>query len=262
VATAHADDDDPTVAYTALAPVYDRLLRNHRERIEALVEAALDRHQPHARHACDVGCGTGALLERLARRGLRVTGVERSRAMAELARARLRPFADARVRVDDMRRLELTEPADLISATLEVVNHLASPAELEAFLRRVRRALVPGGLLWMDASTNAWFRTLWCAPPRTLEVDGVRSTWTASYDAQRRRGVMKIAIERHGQRPAHDRLVMRPFDLATVRRALARAGLDEVEATPLTGVTLGPRTGRVAWIARRPHSAPRPVSMM
>jgi SAM-dependent methyltransferase len=90
----------------------------------------------------DAGCGAGALAEAMLARGAAVTGLELSRSMAELARARL--GSRATVHVGDLARplaMFADGSFDLVAASL-VLHYLE---HWEPTLRELARVLVPGG---------------------------------------------------------------------------------------------------------------------
>lgn len=91
----------------------------------------------------DAGCGTGRvtarLLERLPRG--RVIAVDGSPAMVELARQNLPP--EAEVLLQDLTRLELDEPVDVVFST--AVFHWIQDHEL--LFRRLHATMRPGGRL-------------------------------------------------------------------------------------------------------------------
>lgn len=98
----------------------------------------------------DVGCGTGAMAVRAARRGARVKGVDVSPGMLEVAarRAREAGLAD-RVELAEMGIAELdSEPAERYDAVTSVLcfSELGD-AEIAFGLKEIRRILKPGGLL-------------------------------------------------------------------------------------------------------------------
>jgi SAM-dependent methyltransferase len=112
------------------------------------VEAALLRLLPAGGlgRALDIGTGTGRLLELLAARLSSGLGVDASRAMLALARARLaRPgLTHCAVRLADMYRLPLPDGGfDLVLMHM-VLHHAEDPA---AALAETARVLRPGGLL-------------------------------------------------------------------------------------------------------------------
>jgi ArsR family transcriptional regulator len=113
-----------------------------------LVEQALLALLPHqgAARLLDIGTGTGALLEAMAPRVAQALGVDASRQMLALARARLsRPeLAHCAVRQADMYNLPLPD-ASFDAAVLQMVLHYAEdPA---AALAEAARVLRPGGTL-------------------------------------------------------------------------------------------------------------------
>ena len=114
----------------------------------AAVEAALLRLLPEGGigRVLDVGTGTGRMLEVLASRVEAGLGVDASRAMLALARARLaRPgLGHCAVRQADMYRLPLPDRAyDLVLLHM-VLHHAEDPA---AALAEAARVLAPGGRL-------------------------------------------------------------------------------------------------------------------
>jgi SAM-dependent methyltransferase len=111
------------------------------------IEAALVKFLPkRIGRAVDIGTGTGKLLDVLAPRAEAALGLDASREMLALARARLaeRNMANASVRLADMYRLPLPDGAfDL--ATLQMVLHYAE--DPQAALAEAARVLKPEGLL-------------------------------------------------------------------------------------------------------------------
>lgn len=114
----------------------------------AAIEAALLRALPERIEALlDIGTGTGRLLELLAPRTRQALGVDASRDMLALARARLSERGLAQsctVRQADMYRLPLSDRG-FDAVTLQMVLHYAEdPA---AALAEAARVLRPGGVL-------------------------------------------------------------------------------------------------------------------
>ncbi len=112
------------------------------------IEAALMEALPPGRigRLLDIGCGTGGLLESLAPRIEEGVGVDASRDMLALARARLseRGLSNIAVRQADMYRLPLADRS-FDAVTLQMVLHYAEdPA---AALAEAARVLKPGGAL-------------------------------------------------------------------------------------------------------------------
>ena len=102
----------------------------------------------------DIGTGTGGVLELLAPRVRQALGVDASKAMLALARARLAEpgFAHVAVRQADMYRLPLAESSFDIVVLQMVLHHAEDPA---GAVREAARVLAPGGhLLIIDLADH------------------------------------------------------------------------------------------------------------
>lgn len=114
--------------------------------VDAIEHAVLDAAGPHPGRLLDIGTGTGRLLELMAPRIARGLGVDASRAMLALARARLAraELSHCAVRQADMYRLPLAD-AEFDTVILQMVLHYAEdPA---AAVTEAARVLRPGGRL-------------------------------------------------------------------------------------------------------------------
>jgi ArsR family transcriptional regulator len=158
-------------------------------------QALLDALPPRMEALLDIGTGTGRLLELAAPQADHVLGVDMSRDMLALARARLaeRGLADrAAVRQADMYRLPFAD-ASFDAVALQMVLHYAEdPA---AALAEAARVLRPGGTLLVadlaphdqaplltrhahrwpgfdDAQITGWLGAVGCAPASTVTVPG------------------------------------------------------------------------------------------
>ena len=120
---------------------------------------ALDEHSRtpiEGRSALDVGCGAGLLAEPLARLGARVTAIDASAELVEVARE----HAAAMDLEIDYRAAAIEETGgqfDLITC-MEVIEHVAEPA---AFVKALAMRLAPNGLLILSTPNRTnWSRMM------------------------------------------------------------------------------------------------------
>ena len=103
---------------------------------------------------CDCACGTGSLTVEFAKRVSRVTGVDLSGDMLEIAQEKSRRSG---VRVmfvhEDMTKLALPRPVDCIVCGCDGVNYLTSDAAVTAFFKRAHASLRTDGVLAFDISS-------------------------------------------------------------------------------------------------------------
>jgi ArsR family transcriptional regulator len=130
--------------FATVAPDWDALRKLHvpESAVEAAILSALEGR--HFDLLLDLGTGTGRMLELLAPRYRRGIGIDMSREMLAVARAKLAAagVAHAQVRLGDISNLDpALGRADLVILH-QVLHYFDDPGRL---LAQVRRALKPGG---------------------------------------------------------------------------------------------------------------------
>lgn len=105
----------------------------------------MDHQTPASRRILDAGCGSGAHFDSLARHG-RVTGVDRSASMLEIARQR--PH-DHLVQAD-LRQLDLDARFDAVVSLFGVCGYFDDQSDLSTALERLGAHVGPGGVLLVE----------------------------------------------------------------------------------------------------------------
>lgn len=95
----------------------------------------------------DIGCGTGVLVDKARQAGILAMGIDASPAMVRVAEARVGPGAVAVRRMQD---LDDEEAYDLIVSLSWTLNYCVDRADLLDVLRRIDRALRPGGRILLQ----------------------------------------------------------------------------------------------------------------
>jgi ubiquinone/menaquinone biosynthesis C-methylase UbiE len=104
----------------------------------------------------DIGCGHGRHALELARRGLRVVGIDRMAGFLEMAkRDAAKEDLEVRFELGDARELEETASFDRILCLFDAFG-LHADDENEDILRRIARALKPGGRVCIDVRNRDW----------------------------------------------------------------------------------------------------------
>ena len=116
---------------------------------------ALKRHVARGARVLDAGCGTGANLAMLRRRGYDARGVDVSQAALDLAAQR----PECRGCLSQASAAELPFPAESFDAVISAdVLYLLSEPEEQAALTECRRVLKPGGVLIVNLPAYEWLR--------------------------------------------------------------------------------------------------------
>jgi SAM-dependent methyltransferase len=165
------------------------------------------------RTVLEPGCGSGRMVEALARRGLHVVGLDLSRAMLELGRRRLRAAGvEAELIVADMTDFELGSRLDGAVCSINTLAHL-SPGELVQHLELMGRHLRSGAhyLVQLDLHERTHVEAPTRASQWEIERRGtkLRVTWaTDEVDVeagQRQRSRIEVLSgERAGEGDSRD----------------------------------------------------------
>ena len=149
-------------AYEALAASYDRLTNDvdYGATVDFYFEI-LKKENVQPKSAADLACGTGSVTVLLARRGIPVTGVDLSEEMLTVAQQKAQGLAVPPVFVrQNLRELHLPRGVDLAVCALDSLDYITNPADCEAAIRRVYKALNPGGIFIFDVNTPEKLRAM------------------------------------------------------------------------------------------------------
>ncbi len=172
-------------AYHALAASYDRLTNdvNYRETV-AFYEQILDREGVQPRTAVDLACGTGSVALILAEKGLRVTGVDLSEEMLTVAMDKAHALERPPMFVcQPLQELRLLRGVDLAVCALDSLDYIIDPADCRAAIRRVYKALNPGGIFIFDVNTPEKLRAM-DGQVFLDEDDDVFCVWRGEFDEE------------------------------------------------------------------------------
>lgn len=142
-------------AYKALAASYDRLTND--VDYEAVVDfygQILKREKLSPRTAVDLACGTGSVAILLAEKGMRVTAVDLSEDMLTVASSKTQEMENPpRFVCQPLEALSLPVAVDLAVCALDGLDYILDPEDCQRALKRIYRALNPGGVFIFDVNT-------------------------------------------------------------------------------------------------------------
>jgi SAM-dependent methyltransferase len=134
-------------SYDAIAELYDPWSASVVEDIAFYLEEARHSGGP----VLELGVGTGRIAVPIAADGIRVIGVDSSRAMLEIcARRAALAGVDVDLRVGDLRRPPVTERVPLVICPFRSLLHMQTDEDRLSALGAAQRLLVPEGRLVFD----------------------------------------------------------------------------------------------------------------
>jgi SAM-dependent methyltransferase len=231
--------------FTALARVYDAIMQDvpYDDWVAFALREATVRGWRGGR-VLDIGCGTGNATAPLVQRGFEVVGLDTSRDMLAIARAKL---PDVPFLLGDVRDASLPGPITLAVSVFDSLNNLLEDGDLERAAAHVRASLAPGGVLAFDVNTRAGLEALWEDDVAEGWAGDVHYRWTHRWDPDARRATVDAwcaspegtFVETHQERP---------YDPDELEAALTAAGYARVDVVAYPdGRPAGPDAARV-WV--------------
>ncbi len=170
-------------AYHALASSYDRLTSDvDYGAIVAFYHEILQKEGLRPRTAVDLACGTGSVALLLSQMSYRVTGVDMSEEMLTVAQQRAQEAECSPLFVcQKLQELRLPRGVDLAVCALDGLDYILDPADCCEAIRRVYKALNPGGIFIFDVNTPEKLRAM-DGQVFLDEDDDVYCVWRGEFD--------------------------------------------------------------------------------
>ena len=144
-------------AYHALAASYDRLTNDvdYEATVQFYMEI-LRREGVKPRTVVDLACGTGSVTAILAKMGYPVLGIDMSEEMlTEAAMKTMDIEPMPRFVCQTLQELKLPRAVDMAVCALDSLDYVTAPDDCKEAIRRVYKALNPGGIFIFDVNTPA-----------------------------------------------------------------------------------------------------------
>ena len=171
-------------AYIDLAVSYDRLTND--VDYAAVVDfymQILEREGLAPRTALDLACGTGSVALILADKGLKVTAVDMSEEMLCVASQKAMDAAHPITFVcQPLQALRVPRAVDLAVCALDSLDYITEPEDCVLAIKRVYKALNPGGCFIFDVNTPEKLRAM-DGQVFLDEDDDVYCVWRGEFDA-------------------------------------------------------------------------------
>ena len=168
-------------AYHELAKSYDRLTNDvDYEATVAFYYEILKREGLNPRTCVDLACGTGSVTAILVEKGLQVTGVDLSEEMLTVASQKA---PGAWFICQRLQELSLPRAVDMAVCALDSLDYITDPRDCEEAIRRVYKALNPGGIFIFDVNTPEKLRAM-DGQVFLDEDDDVYCVWRGEFDEE------------------------------------------------------------------------------
>jgi SAM-dependent methyltransferase len=243
--------EPPRSSYDEIAGMYHALWANwYLPAALPALESLFFSRVPPGERVLDVCCGSGHVTGELLRRGYRVTGIDASPALIELAR---RELPEVRFWVQDIRHLHLDEAFPAALSTFDSLNHLLTLGDLRQAFRAIYKTLLPGGIFVFDMNLEeAYSLDLqeWTVDISTDRIGLVRGT----YDPKTKTASTELicftkiaAANEDLWRRSRSLVLQRCYLQSEILMALQSAGFEHIESIPAraAGIASSLAIGRI-----------------
>lgn len=247
--------------YERLAEVYDSGgWMEYSRRLFPYLQDVLRRFRFRPKRMLDLACGTGTMAIAMAQEGLQVVAVDRSAAMLREAGKKAR---QAGVEVtflrQDMRKLSLKEPVDLVTCFFDSLNYLLNYDDLVHTFGRVAQVLNPRGLFVFDVNTPAGLASHWNYRKHGQDLEDVAIIGNNSYDPQSKLGTIHITVFKKAGRLFEkftETHTERAYSPREIQNALREGGLKLLSSYDcMTFSRPRKKSGRILYVATRPQKS-------
>ena len=170
-------------AYKALASSYDRLTNDvdYKAVVDFYMQI-LQREGVTPRTAADLACGTASVGILLAEVGIQVTAVDMSEDMLTVASLKAANMENPPIFVcQPLQELRLPRGVDLAVCALDSLDYITNPKDCAEAIKRVYKALNPGGIFIFDVNTPLKLKTM-DGQVFLDEDDDVYCIWRGEFD--------------------------------------------------------------------------------
>ncbi|MHB9129526.1 MAG: class I SAM-dependent DNA methyltransferase [Armatimonadota bacterium] len=243
--------------FNAVAPYYDEVMSvvPYRQWVQYL-RRLVKRFHWRPQHILEIATGTGTVALLLAQEGYRVTGIDISAPMIEIAqrKAKQAGVTEATFLCQDATQLNLPQEYDLAISLFDSLNYILTSKGLQDAFAGVHRSLLPGGGFIFDLNGEyALERNLFSQDNLWDENAAVKHIWTARYNPRTRIATVDMQFylpDGRGFREVHKERTHRHTDVV---RFLHEAGFEFLDAfDAYSFLPAGKRSERIFYVARKP----------
>jgi len=221
-------------AYEAFASVYDTLMDDFDYPAWAQYYLRLLDHMgARPKRMCECACGTGSLTVQFAAMGIKMTGVDLSEQMLELAQKKARlNGVQAMFVCQDMCALQLPRPVEAIVCTCDGVNYLLTDEQVSAFFERAHDSLKKGGVFAFDISSAHKIKNVLGNSFFGEERDDIAYLWSNRFDETDQTVTMDLSFFVRETDELYRRFgethIQKAHDAAHLADLLSRAGFRDI----------------------------------
>ncbi|MBM7604770.1 SAM-dependent methyltransferase [Metabacillus crassostreae] len=245
--------------YQGFAYIYDQLMKDapYDQWAELILEV-FSKYHPDTKNVLDIGCGTGEIAVRLAKKQFNVTGVDLSEDMLTVAQAKAeKNKVNMLFLQQDMRELTgFIERSDAITICCDSLNYLRTISDVQSTFEAVYNQLNDNGLFIFDVHSLYKIHNVFADATFADQDDDISFIWS-SYLGEEEHSIehdLSFFVKQGEFYERYDELhYQRTFDIEQYKQLLQSASFEIVKICSDFQLHEDPTptTERIFFIARK-----------
>lgn len=212
--------------YTTLAYLYDELMNhiNYKE-IADYIEKIFSKNKAPITNILDLGCGTGTIAYEFAQRGYKVTGIDISTDMLDVAAQK----SNGKVTYlcQDMTKLELNSCYDAFICMFDCLNYITNYNDLKKIFKSAAKYLKEDGIFIFDINTAYKLAHTLGENTFTFSEDNLTYIWENEYESKSKQCNFYLTFfVKEGEmfRKYEEQHIERAYTIEQIEKAAEQAG--------------------------------------
>lgn len=178
----------------------------------------------------DLGCGTGKMARRLAKKGYEVTAVDNSMDMLEVAASE---EDDGILYVlQDMISLELPKKVDAVVSICDCMNYILERDDLREVFTRVKRFLKEDGVFMFDMNSHYKYKEILACNTFAEDREDASFIWDNFYDEEDRINEYQLSLFIQNEQGTYNKYeelhLQKAYEEEEIKNLLFEAGFKNV----------------------------------
>ena len=178
----------------------------------------------------DLGCGTGKMARRLAKKGYEVTAVDNSMDMLEVAASE---EDDGILYVlQDMISLELPKKVDAVVSICDCMNYILEKDDLREVFTRVKRFLKEDGVFMFDMNSHYKYKEILACNTFAEDREDASFIWDNFYDEEDRINEYQLSLFIQNEQGTYNKYeelhLQKAYEEEEIKNLLFEAGFKNV----------------------------------
>jgi SAM-dependent methyltransferase len=220
--------------YNAFARVYDSFMGD--TPYESWANFILERikqHEINPRIMCELGCGTGKMVEQFAKRGIEMIGIDYSEEMLMIARENAYEKDLSILYLhQDMSAFELYGTVDVIYSSCDSMNYLLEEEQVKNMFVLVNNYLEAGGLFVFDINTPYKYKEILKDQVFAEQTEDAAYIWENTYNEEEGLNEFCVNFFIETEEGLYERTeevhYQKAYTIETIKRLLDEAGMELV----------------------------------